>query len=127
MTRIAPKSGEPVEPTPRGAMTPKRRLELLLAYDGKCARCKLKISGMGWVANHIAPLALGGLDELGNLEPLHKDCDREVTPNDLRRIAKAKRQARMMDPSEPGTIKSRGFDRSRRRKMNGTVEMREEG
>lgn len=126
MTRVAPIIPEPVGPTQRKPMTPKRRLELLLAFNGKCARCGEKIEGPGWVANHIAPLAMGGADELGNLEPLHKTCDGEITPGDLRRIAKAKRQkARHEGTRRPRKqIQSRGFSKTLRKRFDGTVEPR---
>jgi 5-methylcytosine-specific restriction endonuclease McrA len=122
-SRVAAKTGELVSPTPRGAMTRKRRAELLLVFDGRCAKCGGKITEPGWVANHITPLAQGGPDTLGNLEPLHKACDGEVTPADLSRIAKTKRQAKLMEPREPPKrpIKSAGFDKRRTRHFDGKV------
>lgn len=127
-SRIASKSGETVEPTVRGAMTPKRRAELMLAYGGRCARCGEKIMKPGWVANHIVPLALGGPDELGNLEPLHKACDGEITPKDISRIAKTKRLIKkdVGQAREPSRLQSRGFSTTLRKRMDGTVVAREE-
>ena len=115
MTRVAPKTGELIEATPRKAMTPKRRRDLLDAYFGKCARCGEPITQPGWVANHITPLAQGGADDLSNLEPLHKPCDNQITPADISRIAETKRQAKMrLDvPREvsKNPIRSRGFQK----------------
>ena len=113
MSRVATKTGELIEATPRKAMTSKRRRDLLDAFNGKCARCGEPITEPGWVANHITPLAQGGADDLTNLEPLHKPCDQKVTPIDISRIAETKRQAKMrLDvPREPSKnpIRSRGF------------------
>lgn len=114
MTRIAPITPEPVEPTPRRPMTPKRRLEVLLSHKGRCARCGEKINDEPWIANHRVPLAMGGADDLANLEPLHKRCDGEITPTDIRRIAKVKRirlKHRGEFPKSPRPLKGRGFQR----------------
>jgi len=129
MTRIAPPSLEPVTATPRASMTPKRRMEVLLAAQGRCAHCGTRIeAGQAWIANHRVPLAMGGADVLENLEPRHLACDRVETPADLSRIAKAKRQVRLrldmeLKPSAR-PLRSRGFDKRLRKRMDGTVEAR---
>ena len=78
-SRIVPASGEPVDPTPRASMTAKRKLEVLLAHKGCCAKCGEKITDGEWDANHIIPLFQGGADDNSNLEPLHRRCHRELT------------------------------------------------
>ena len=128
-SRVAPPSLEPVTATPRASMTPKRRLEVLMAANDRCAHCGARIEAEdAWIANHRVPLAMGGADALENLEPRHLTCDRVETPADLSRIAKAKRQARLrLDvEAEPSRrpIRSRGFDRRLRKRMDGTVEAR---
>lgn len=112
MSRVQPKSGEPVPATPRGSMTPKRRLEILLAYGGRCASCGEKIANKEWIADHILALELGGTDDLGNLQPVHVQCDKPKTAKDKGKIAKLHRQQDMMEPSEPSRMKSRGFETS---------------
>jgi 5-methylcytosine-specific restriction endonuclease McrA len=104
-------------------MTPKRRAELLLAYGGRCNRCRGKImAGQRWIANHILPLEFGGRDEIGNLEPLHEDpCDKATTSADLKRIAKMRRQAKMSDEREPSQLQSRGFEKNLTKRMDSSV------
>jgi 5-methylcytosine-specific restriction protein A len=132
VSRVAPKSGEPVVPPVRGPMPPKRRARVMLAAGGRCGFCHQKITaGQPWIANHIVPLELGGADEIGNLEPLHADpCDKIITSGDLKRIAKMRRQNSKNLPSsdenvEPKPSKRRivsaGFDETKTRRFDGKV------
>lgn len=72
----------------------KKSLEKLLAeFNGKCRMCQCAIdgaSGLEW--DHRIPLALGGEDELANLEPLCVRCHRTKTKGDVATIAKTTRQ-----------------------------------
>jgi 5-methylcytosine-specific restriction endonuclease McrA len=72
----------------------KRKLEDLLAsFGNKCRMCQCTIdgtSGLEW--DHRVPLAIGGEDELSNLEPLCIRCHRTKTKTDVATIAKATRQ-----------------------------------
>lgn len=72
----------------------KKKLEKLLStFNGKCRMCQCVIdgaSGLEW--DHRIPLALGGEDELANLEPLCIRCHRTKTKSDVTQIAKATRQ-----------------------------------
>lgn len=72
----------------------KKSLEKLLAeFNGKCRMCTCAIdgtSGLEW--DHRIPLALGGDDDLKNLEPLCIRCHRTKTKGDVTQIAKATRQ-----------------------------------
>ena len=114
-------SREPVNATPRKAMTSARRSRLvatqgeLCAHDG-CLRM--------WVdVDHIIPLELGGADEDFNLEGLCKEHHRAKTNADLKRISKARRlrkkEAGEVRAKRP--IQSRGFSTTLRRLFNGTV------
>lgn len=86
----------------------KALVERLLEFSGCCARCGCKTggaNGLHW--DHRIPLAMNGADELHNLEPLCKRCHvTEKTPDDLSRIAKAKRlaarHAGIRKPPHPG-------------------------
>lgn len=66
--------------------------ERLLAFNGKCAICRMKVGGSaGLEWDHRVPLEMGGADELDNLEPLCRLCHRWKTKNDAAHIAKARR------------------------------------
>lgn len=109
--------------TARGAMTPKRRRDVLALTEGLCAGCEEVLKGQPWIADHCVPLELGGTDTLGNLQALCVPCDKIKTRNDARQIAKMRRQAKMDEPGEPSRLQSRGFDKTRRKRMDGTVEI----
>ena len=75
---------EPVQPTPRRAMTPKRRLEALLRSEGRCALCKVKL-GEAFEVDHTITLFLGGADDESNTLALCVPCHRGVkTPADAK-------------------------------------------
>lgn len=104
-------------------MTPKRRAEVFLYRNGRCHMCGEKITGP-YIVDHGLQLWLGGADELDNLFLHHPDCDKPKTAADAKRRAKTKRQK----AKDEGTfakpkrqIQSKGFDKSRRRKMDGSV------
>ncbi len=116
---------EPVNATPRRAMTPKRRLEVLLKCDGRCAKCKEKLGGR-FVVDHVLPLELGGLDEVGNLESLCVPCDKLKTKGDRKRIDKTRRLSKKATaPREPSRLRSRGFDKTVSKRFDGSVVRRE--
>lgn len=102
---------------------------LLAKQDGKCGLCGQELCGrIDW--DHIIPLALGGPDTPENLQAVHAEgCHSEKTKTDVKRIAKAKRMAgetgqyarRLRNGPQ---IKSRGFQTTLRKKMNGTIEVR---
>lgn len=100
---------ELLDGTPRKAMTPARRKAVYAAYDGRCAGCDDVLAGP-YQIDHIIPLALGGADEFHNLAALCVSCHRGKTASDLRRIAKAKRQAALLGERAPAKrpILSRG-------------------
>ena len=119
---------------------------ILQAVDGglRCPLCTLRITtNHKRVLEHLTPLAFGGTNTIDNLRWVHKECaDLKTNGNkatcadgDLHKIGKAKRgrkehdlhKAVMAGDAErpPSRIKSRGFDRSFRKRMNGTVTKRE--
>jgi 5-methylcytosine-specific restriction endonuclease McrA len=118
---------EPVKITARKAFTPKQRLEVLLACKGRCAICREKITGP-FEVEHRVPLALGGTNDPSNLEAVHPTpCHALKTLADVKAIAKARRLAgeTCAGPTKR-PLKSRGFDKTRSRKFNGSVVKREE-
>ncbi|MEI6439017.1 MAG: HNH endonuclease signature motif containing protein [Alphaproteobacteria bacterium] len=120
---------DPVEIPDRKSLTPKQRLEVLLAFNGRCAKCREKIAG-AFEVDHVKARGLGGLNDLSNYEPLHPACHAGKTPGDVRRIAKAKRQAKACvprDPDEPrkaSTLKGRGFNKNMTKGLDGKVKPR---
>jgi 5-methylcytosine-specific restriction endonuclease McrA len=94
---------EPVIPTPRRAMTPKRRLEAFVECSGRCAWCGEKITG-AYEVDHRVTLFNGGADELHNLECLHPACHAEKTNgHDKPSAAKVRR----LEARENGTRRPR--------------------
>lgn len=73
-----------------------------------CAHCGADCSTpaeTGWVtkrkdsatADHVIPLAIGGDDDLANIQILCPECNREKTSADLKMIAKCRRKRRKHD------------------------------
>lgn len=105
---------EPIEPTKRRSMTKKRRLEVFMKSNGRCARCDCKL-GPDFEADHIISLFLGGADAIENLEALCYDCHRtKKTPADAKAHAKVRRIEKKADPMtrKPSRMQSRPFPKS---------------
>ena len=121
-----------VPPTPRKAMTPKRRLEALLASNGRCARCKVKL-GRRFDVDHDLPLELGGEETRANLVALCVPCHRgKTSAEDAPRIAKMRRQRNLRLDAPPTerkvrAIKSAPFRKDITRGMDGCVRPRKLG
>jgi len=77
----------------------------------------------GLEIDHIIPLELGGSDDEDNLQALCYAHHKAKTKEDIKRIAKARRlrNKKPPDPNRLGQIRSRGFDKSVKRKFNGQV------
>lgn len=82
-----------VPTTPRGNMSPTRRLRIWEAHAGVCILCKTKIDGVRekWIVEHVRALGLGGSDDDANLGPAHETCRRVKDKDDVAAIAKSKR------------------------------------
>lgn len=98
-------------------------------FGRKCQMCFQEITGAtGLEWDHHIPLAIGGDDELDNLEPLCIRCHRVKTKGDVTKIAKSTRQRQR----NLGIKKSKApmpFGRGdpRKRKMDGTIVDRRTG
>ena len=117
---------EPVEATPRRAFTQKQRAEAFLKANGRCERCQTKLAGT-WELDHVIPLWMGGAHDPANWQCLCVACHRcAKTPEDATARAKVKRLHKKADPlfRKPSRLQSRGFDKTKRRKLNGKVEGR---
>lgn len=120
---------DPVEIPDRKSLTPKQRLEVLVAFNGRCAKCREKIS-RAFEVDHVKARGLGGLNDLSNYEPLHPACHAGKTSGDVRRIAKAKRQAKACiprdpdEPRKPSKLKGRGFNKNVTKGFDGKTRAR---
>lgn len=115
---------------PRPSVSKARRARLWDRDGGRCYLCGEKVkAGEPWDAEHVLAWGLSFDDSDENLKVAHKDgCHAEKTKQDVKSIAKAKRQSGIeggqwarRKKSGP-QLKSRGFDKTFRKKMNGTVE-----
>jgi 5-methylcytosine-specific restriction protein A len=105
---------EPVPATARTKWSPARRRAALERDRYECAEptCDAKFpGGVGAELDHILPLALGGADELANIQVLCGRHHREKTRFDIGRIAKARRIRRREagEKRNARPIRSRGF------------------
>ncbi|MCA6256950.1 MAG: HNH endonuclease [Phenylobacterium sp.] len=112
------------EKTPRRGFTARQRQAVAEAFDGQCSACESGLTGT-WHIDHVIPLALGGRHDPGNWVPVCVDCHKAKTRGDVKAIAKTARIIRReTEGPKPSRLKSRGFNRGMRKKMDGTVEKR---
>ena len=112
-------------PTRRPVFSTSFRLNLFLKRRGICTSCSQKNdAGKAWDIDHILPLALGGTNELENLQILCKPCHHSKTSqSDIPRIAKTKRlKERHLGARSPSTRPIPGSRHSPwKRKFDGSV------
>jgi CRISPR/Cas system Type II protein with McrA/HNH and RuvC-like nuclease domain len=77
-------------------MTKARRVRIFVKEEGRCYLCREKIKiGELFEVEHVIPWALSQDDSDDNLKVAHTICHRQLkTGDDVKRIAKAKRQSR---------------------------------
>lgn len=122
-------------PTKRKYLTEAQKREVRERQQNCCAMCgkglEFAVRTTGATQfDHIIPLALNGSNDLDNFQALCRACHvNEKTRLDRKNIAKAKRCEAKLTVGKPRPrkkwsrpIQSRGFDKTRRRKMNGEVE-----
>lgn len=80
----------------RPRFTKTQRLRLFAAANGICHICGLSIKpGEEWEVEHKRARCLLGEDREENYAPAHIDpCHRDKTRDDMKRLAKARRQAK---------------------------------
>jgi len=76
-------------------MSKARRVRIFVKEDGRCYLCRDKIKiGQLFEVEHVIPWALSFDDSDDNLKVAHTVCHRTLkTGDDVKRIAKSKRQA----------------------------------
>lgn len=128
MSRVLPPSGEAVEVVSRRYMTETEKISRWIECGQRCTVCREPVSWEGlWVVwDHRVALALGGTNDLSNMEPHHAlHCASAKTRTDMKAIAKAKRLIRKADLTtrKAPTMKSAGFQKhpTKKRTMSGQV------
>lgn len=113
----------------RRKLTPTQKAEILRRQDKRCTICGDKLFDPVEY-DHVVSLAMGGADDPANIECLHLRCHRDFKCKvDASALARAKRRERFMETGrhrnrKSRPIQSRGFDKSLRKRMDGTVERR---
>jgi 5-methylcytosine-specific restriction protein A len=105
---------------PRPSMTKARRVRVFVKEEGRCYLCREKIKiGELFEVEHVIPWALSHDDSDDNLKVAHTICHRQLkTGDDVKRIAKAKRQGRETGQQarraiKGGSIPSRPFPKTK--------------
>lgn len=103
---------------PRPSMSKARRVRIFVKEDGRCYLCREKVQiGQLFEVEHVIPWALSFDDSDDNLKIAHTVCHKTLkTVDDVKRIAKAKRQSGIEGGQAArrakrghGLIQSRGF------------------
>jgi len=131
----------------RPPISPKTMVNVAInqALEGTilCPLCWDQLAAMDdRILEHLVPYGLDGKSDETNLRWVHKECASKKTNGskatsaggDLHKIAKAKRLAKARDElkavlsgektKQPGSIKSRGFDKTWRKTFSGKTEKR---
>lgn len=94
--------GTPGVGTPRRYIGEPKKCEVWGRQIGKCAGCGVWLPSPDDAEyDHIVPLELCGGNATGNIQALCVPCHKAKTREDIGRISKAKRQAKLMQPKEP--------------------------
>ena len=108
--------------TDRKSISKAMRARVILAYHGRCAKCCKRFeAGERIDIDHVHQLATGGADDESNMRPLHPWCHAIKTREDAKVRGKIRRLNGTTPKRAGKPIRSRGFDRSKTRKFNGTV------
>jgi 5-methylcytosine-specific restriction endonuclease McrA len=104
---------EPVEATPRKAMTPARRKRIWDRDNGQCGECGTPVPLKGTVVDHDLGLFQGGPDNDENCRFLCARCD-DVKTNTVdakinAKIRRLKAEHERDEPKPPSKIPSRPF------------------
>lgn len=108
--------------TRRASLTKRERADMIARQGGLCF--SFGCDGAPEIGEHSTPVALGNSAKPDCL--LCKVCAKEKTRRDVKAIAKVKRIRNGKTQADKraakgSRMKSRGFDKSRRKKMNGEV------
>lgn len=110
----------------RQAIPKKLRAQCFALAGGKCEMCSVKLTGR-WDCDHATAHFYTGAHDVENLQALCTACHKTKTLIDMGHIAKVRRQARetgqqaRRDRRGHGLIQSRGFSKTLRKRMDGSV------
>jgi len=118
----------------RNRLTKNQRIRLLEEQGGVCACCRLPSPNGVYEDDHIIALACGGSNDHCNRQLLCPPCHLEKTVGkDIVLAAKIKRQSLLTGQQArrkrrgKSSIVSRGFDKRFKKKLDGTVEEKDDG
>lgn len=119
----------PVEPTKRVPLTLAQRNVIMIRQGFRCGcGCGGTLISEPVIDEHLIPLELSGSNDLSNRALYLVACAKLKTKKDRRDIAKAHRLIRKANPETRKVtkrpIRSRGFQKDLRKRMDGTVERR---
>lgn len=108
----------------RKAMSAKVKAAILAEYGGRCAECGKPFEPGDLIEyDHIHQLAMGGADDPSNLRPVHvTPCHKGKSAKDAAARGKVRRLTGATPKRAGPKIRSRGFDRTFRKRLDGTVE-----
>ena len=115
-----------VELGPVRCFSSRQKAQIFKRAKGFCDLCRSKIFGT-WIAGHIIPHSLGGLTVIDNGRVEYMACAGQTHIDDTMTAAKARRLAGMTGQTarrarNGSKMKSRGFDKSLKKKFSGEVE-----
>lgn len=112
-----------VEIEPRRSITKSQRAAAFLRAGGRCEKCRVKPDL--YEVDHRIPRARGGIHAPENWQILCVPCHKIKTKQDVSDIAKENRIIdRELNGPKTSRLRSRGFDKTKTRKFNGTVAKR---
>ena len=129
LSRIVPQDHELVQAAKRRYLTKAQKVARWTALGSRCTMCGMPCEPYGptVIWDHPKGVWFGEETDPNTMEPHHKtpECAGAKTAADATRRAKTKRLIKKLaEERKPSRLKSRGFDKSRSRKMDGTVVVR---
>ena len=110
------------KPEKRRAFRPGDVLKKYVAQRGLCAKCRCDLVRSGYERDHIVRHDALGKTDYNNLQLLCPPCHAVKSRDDNREAKKGRRIRGDNKPRVSKPIPSRGFNKTLRRKFNGTVE-----
>ena len=110
------------QPERRRSFTPRQRAEIVWSQGYKCAHCECSLITRPFQIDHIQRLDALGKHEPDNWQALCVPCHAIKSRVDNREAKKGRRIRGDNKPRAKKAIPSRGFNKTLRRRMDGTTE-----